>query len=80
MTVLTRWEPFREFSTLQDRINRVFRESYSGASHDCSRWVSDCAGERRGVYLGDADREDQRGYEKNAVHRGIDFTTRICEG
>ena len=29
MTVLTRWEPFREFATLQDRINRVFRESYS---------------------------------------------------
>src|SRR5271168_4201860 len=28
MTVLTRFEPFREFSTLQDRINRVFRESY----------------------------------------------------
>ena len=28
MTVLTRWEPFREFSTLQNRINRVFRESY----------------------------------------------------
>jgi len=30
MTVLTRWEPFREFSTLQDRINRLFRESYAG--------------------------------------------------
>jgi HSP20 family protein len=29
MTVLTRFEPFREFSTLQDRINRVFRESYT---------------------------------------------------
>ncbi len=29
MTVLTRLEPFREFTTLQDRINRVFRESYS---------------------------------------------------
>jgi HSP20 family protein len=28
MTVLTRWEPFRELSTLQDRINRAFRESY----------------------------------------------------
>ena len=27
MTVLTRWEPFREFSTLQDRINRAFRDS-----------------------------------------------------
>src|ERR1700732_2344614 len=32
MTVLTRWEPFREFSTMQDRVNRMnrlFRESYS---------------------------------------------------
>ncbi len=28
MTVLTRWEPFREFSTLQDRLNRLFRESH----------------------------------------------------
>jgi HSP20 family protein len=32
MTLLTRWEPFRELSTMQDRINRmnrIFRESYS---------------------------------------------------
>ena len=32
MTVLTRWEPFRGFSTMQSRINhmnRLFRESYS---------------------------------------------------
>src|SRR5512143_785846 len=28
MTLLTRWEPFREFSTMQDRMNRLFRESY----------------------------------------------------
>src|SRR5579863_5927211 len=34
MTVLTRFEPFREFGTLQDRINRVFRDSYSGAGQD----------------------------------------------
>jgi HSP20 family protein len=34
MTVLTRWEPFREFSTLQDRINRAFRESYSDSGRD----------------------------------------------
>src|SRR5256886_10665867 len=34
MTVLTRWEPFRELSTLQDRINRAFRESYTGADRD----------------------------------------------
>jgi hypothetical protein len=32
MTLLTRWEPFREFATLQNRMshmNRLFRESYS---------------------------------------------------
>jgi len=32
MTRLTRWEPFREFSTQQDRmnrLNRLFRESYN---------------------------------------------------
>jgi len=28
MTVLTRWEPFREFTTLQDRLNRLFRDTY----------------------------------------------------
>src|SRR5690349_19133395 len=34
MTLLTRWEPFRDFSTMQDRLNRmdrIFRESYSPA-------------------------------------------------
>jgi len=32
MTLLTRWEPFREFSTMQDRMNRMnrlFQEPYS---------------------------------------------------
>jgi HSP20 family protein len=32
MTQLTRWEPFREFATMQNRMshmNRLFRESYS---------------------------------------------------
>ncbi len=32
MTLLTRWDPLREFSAMQDRINRMnrlFRESYS---------------------------------------------------
>ena len=28
MTVLTRWDPFREFTTLQDRMNRLFRGSF----------------------------------------------------
>src|SRR5436853_3067760 len=34
MTVLTRWEPFREFATLQDRMNRLFRESYGPESRE----------------------------------------------
>jgi HSP20 family protein len=32
MTLLTRWEPFRDLATMQDRVNRMnrlFRESYS---------------------------------------------------
>jgi HSP20 family protein len=29
MTVITRWEPFREFSTLQNRLNRLFQQSVS---------------------------------------------------
>ena len=29
MTVITRWDPVREFSTLQDRMNRLFHDSYS---------------------------------------------------
>jgi HSP20 family protein len=28
MTLLTRWDPFREFSTLQDRMNRLFHDSF----------------------------------------------------
>src|SRR6202030_3457809 len=34
MTVLTRWEPFREFSTLQDRMNRLFRDSYGDSREE----------------------------------------------
>ena len=28
MTLLTRWDPFREFVTLQDRMNRLVRDSF----------------------------------------------------
>ena len=34
MTVLTRWEPFRELTTLQDRMNRLFRDSFSADVQD----------------------------------------------
>jgi len=30
MTFVTRWDPFREFVSLQDRVNRLFRESQAG--------------------------------------------------
>jgi len=30
MTLITRWDPFREFVTLQDRMNRLFRDSQGG--------------------------------------------------
>src|ERR1017187_9926533 len=43
MTVLTRWEPFREFSTLQDRVNRLFRESYNEGGRDESLTASSFA-------------------------------------
>jgi HSP20 family protein len=43
MTVLTRFEPFQGFSTLQDRINRAFRESYRGEGSDDSLATSSFA-------------------------------------
>ncbi len=43
MTVLTRWEPFREFATLQDRMNRLFRESFNETGRDESLTTSSFA-------------------------------------
>jgi HSP20 family protein len=34
MATLTRWDPFREFVTLQDRMNRLFRDSYGPEGRD----------------------------------------------
>jgi HSP20 family protein len=28
MTMIARWDPFREFVTIQDRMNRLFRDSF----------------------------------------------------
>ena len=36
MTVLTRWDPIREFSTLQDRMNRLFQNSYASEGQEDS--------------------------------------------
>ena len=30
MTMITRWEPFREFATLQERMNRLFSDQVAG--------------------------------------------------
>ena len=34
MTLITRYDPFREFATLQDRINRLFRDPRGAEGHD----------------------------------------------
>ena len=34
MTVLTRWEPFRELNTLQSRLNRLFEEQVGGGREE----------------------------------------------
>jgi len=34
MTVLTRWDPFREFTTLQDRMNRLFQDSFGNEGRE----------------------------------------------
>ena len=34
MTLLTRWDPFREFVTLQDRMNRLFHDSFGDAREE----------------------------------------------
>jgi HSP20 family protein len=32
--MITRWDPFREFVTIQDRMNRLFRDSFGPESRD----------------------------------------------
>ncbi len=34
MTVLTRWDPFRELNALQNRMNRLFEEQYGGGREE----------------------------------------------
>jgi HSP20 family protein len=34
MTVITRWDPFREYATLQDRMNHLFRNSYGSEGQE----------------------------------------------
>lgn len=34
MTVIARWDPFREFTKLQDRMNRLFRDLLGSDGRD----------------------------------------------
>ena len=34
MTLITRWDPFREFVTLQGRMNRLFHDSFGEGTRD----------------------------------------------
>lgn len=34
MTMITRWDPFREMTTLQDRMNRLFSDQFGAMTHD----------------------------------------------
>ena len=36
MTVITRWEPFRELNTLQDRLTRLFQQSVGDGRDEAS--------------------------------------------
>jgi HSP20 family protein len=33
---ITRWDPFRELATIQDRMNRLFQDSYGGENQELS--------------------------------------------
>ncbi len=34
MTMITRWDPFREMAVLQDRMNRLFSDQFSQLGHE----------------------------------------------
>lgn len=34
MTMITRWDPFREMATLQDRMNRLFSDQFGALAND----------------------------------------------
>jgi len=46
MTVLTRWDPFRELTSLQSRMSRLFEEQYGESGEEAltarsfPRWTS----------------------------------------
>jgi HSP20 family protein len=40
MTFVTRWDPFREYVSMQDRVNRLFREAQGGDGREESLTTS----------------------------------------
>jgi HSP20 family protein len=64
MTVLTRWDPFRELQTLQSRMSRLFEEQYGGGSQDLTT---------SGAFVPPVDiYEDQHGIQLKLEVPGID--------
>jgi len=63
MTVLTRWDPFRDMQTLQNRLNRLFEEQYSSGQEAMTT----------GAFVPPVDiYEDQHGIQLKLEVPGID--------
>jgi HSP20 family protein len=43
MTMITRWDPFREFATIQGRMNRLFRDSYGNEGREGAETLNNTA-------------------------------------
>src|SRR5271157_4471883 len=43
MTLITRWDPLREFVTIQDRMNRLFRDSYGSEGRENAEALNNTA-------------------------------------
>jgi len=64
MTVLTRWDPFRELHSLQNRMSRLFEEQYGGRDEALTT---------SGAFIPPVDiYEDQQGIQLKLEVPGID--------
>jgi HSP20 family protein len=84
MTVLTRWQPFREITSLQERVNQLFNDVFSEiASPDRSSLTSFSVAPRTDVY-----EEDDRillemempGMREEDVHLTLEGNTLSISG
>jgi HSP20 family protein len=84
MTVLTRWQPFREITSLQERVNQLFNDVFSEiASPDLSSLTSFSVAPRTDVY-----EEDDRilfemempGMREEDVHLTLEGNTLSISG